>query len=245
MNTINDRLEIICNSLFKGNKSAMAQAIGLQPTGLSNYLGNKRRSKPNVDMIANLVQFCRIDAFWLLTGEGEMLSTDNSQRSVAVVSSTISDNSVVANEVYSSMDKTSMLQSLIDYYSDGVKSRFASKLNIKPQTINSWLKRDTFDPELIYSSCENISAAWLLSGDGDMLVSDSSNYSVAVIDSSVSGNSVVADEVYSPTQKDTSEIPILRERVAALERLLAEKERLIQLYESMNKPPKSGTETGQ
>ncbi len=101
MNTINDRLEIICNSLFKGNKSAMAQAIGLQPTGLSNYLGNKRRSKPNVDMIANLVQFCRIDAFWLLTGEGEMLSTDNSQRSVAVVSSTISDNSIVANEVYS------------------------------------------------------------------------------------------------------------------------------------------------
>ena len=149
MNTINDRLEIICNSLFNGNKSAMAKAIGLQPTGLSNYLGNKRRSKPNVDMVANLVQFCHIDAFWLLTGEGEMLSTDNSQRSVAVVASTISDNSVVANEVY------------------------------------------------------------------------------------------------SPAQKDTSEIPILRERVAALERLLAEKERLIQLYESMNKPPKSGTETGQ
>lgn len=138
-----------------------------------------------------------------------------------------------------------MLQSLIDYYSDGVKSRFASKLNIKPQTINSWLKRDTFDPELIYSNCENISAAWLLSGDGDMLVSDLSNYSVAVIDSSVSGNSVVANKVNSLAQEPSSELPILRERVAALERLLAEKERLIQLYESMNKPPKCGTETGQ
>lgn len=149
MDTINDRLECICSSLFNGNKSAMAKAIGLQPTGLSNYLGNKRRSKPNVDMIANLVQFCRIDAFWLLTGEGEMLSTDNSQRSVAVVSSTISENSVVANKV----------------------------------------------------------------------------------------NSLA--------QEPSSELPILRERVAALERLLAEKERLIQLYESMNKPPKSGTETGQ
>ena len=55
MDTINDRLECICSSLFNGNKSAMAKAIGLQPTGLSNYLGNKRRSKPNVDMIANLV----------------------------------------------------------------------------------------------------------------------------------------------------------------------------------------------
>lgn len=63
-----------------------------------------------------------------------------------------------------------MLECLINYYTDGNKSKFAEKLEIKPQTINSWLIRDSMDLELVYSKCEGVSADWLLSsGEGEML----------------------------------------------------------------------------
>lgn len=65
-----------------------------------------------------------------------------------------------------------MLEQMISHYSDGNKARFARILGIKPQTITTWLKRNSFDTELIYAKCEGISAAWLLSGEGDMISSD-------------------------------------------------------------------------
>ena len=64
-----------------------------------------------------------------------------------------------------------MLEELIAHFTSGNKSQFANKLGIKPQTINTWENRNTFDAELIYSKCENISGDWLLSGEGDMLKS--------------------------------------------------------------------------
>ena len=69
METINDRMEHLVNQRFNGNKAAFAKAIGLPPTGLSNYLGKQRRSKPSVDMVAKIVQVLDVDARWLLTGE--------------------------------------------------------------------------------------------------------------------------------------------------------------------------------
>ncbi len=69
METINDRMEMLVNEHFDGNKAAFAKAIGLPPTGLSNYLGTKRRSKPSVDMVASIVTNLNVDAYWLLTGK--------------------------------------------------------------------------------------------------------------------------------------------------------------------------------
>lgn len=69
MKTINDRMEMLVNERFEGNKAAFAKAIGMAPTGLSNYLGNKRRSKPSVDMIVKIMTKLDVDAYWLLTGE--------------------------------------------------------------------------------------------------------------------------------------------------------------------------------
>lgn len=72
--------------------------------------------------------------------------------------------------------KSQILKKLIDYYSDGNKSDFARKLGVTPQGINTWLIRDTFDTELIYSKCEDISGDWLLSGEGSMLKKNSENF---------------------------------------------------------------------
>ena len=49
------------------------------------------------------------------------------------------------------MNKISILNALIDYYSGGIKAKFAEKIGVKPQTINTWLLRGSFDTELIYS----------------------------------------------------------------------------------------------
>lgn len=70
------------------------------------------------------------------------------------------------------MSKRDRLQRLIDYYSGGNKTQFANKLGITPQGISSWVSRDTFDIELVYAKCENVSAQWLLTGEGEMLNED-------------------------------------------------------------------------
>ena len=67
------------------------------------------------------------------------------------------------------MDKKNMLLSLIEHYSNGNKAQFANRLGITPQGVSTWLKRNTFDSELIFAQCEGLSAQWLLTGKGSML----------------------------------------------------------------------------
>ena len=71
------------------------------------------------------------------------------------------------------MNKSDMLESLINYYTDGNKAKFSSKIGVKPQTVSAWLSRNTFDTEILYANCEGVSADWLLTGRGDMLDSSS------------------------------------------------------------------------
>lgn len=75
--TINDRIEILVNERFGGNKSAFAKSIGQPPTGLSNYIGTKRRSKPSVDLVRSIVVDLGVSAHWLITGEGDMMMDGN------------------------------------------------------------------------------------------------------------------------------------------------------------------------
>ena len=60
------------------------------------------------------------------------------------------------------MDRKRMVSSLVEYYTNGNKSQFAKMLGITPQTINTWISRNTFNAELIYAKCEGVSANWLL-----------------------------------------------------------------------------------
>ena len=77
METINDRMEMLVNQRFNGNKAAFAKAIGTERATLSNYIGSVRRSKPSVDMVAKIVTALDVDARWLLCGEGA--STTNAK----------------------------------------------------------------------------------------------------------------------------------------------------------------------
>lgn len=58
---------------------------------------------------------------------------------------------------------------LIEHYANGKKSQFANMLGVKAQTINTWISRDTYDTELIFTCCEGVNAEWLITGNGEML----------------------------------------------------------------------------
>lgn len=71
------------------------------------------------------------------------------------------------------MDKKERLKKLIEYYSNGNKAQFANMLGVKPQTINSWETRNTYDIELLYAKCVCVNPAWLFTGDGSMILEQS------------------------------------------------------------------------
>lgn len=51
MSSINERLQTIVDKLFDGNKAKFAKSIEIAPTSISNYLSDKRQSKPSADML--------------------------------------------------------------------------------------------------------------------------------------------------------------------------------------------------
>lgn len=88
MSNINERLQIIVNELFDGNKAKFAKSIEIAPTSISNYLSDKRQSKPSADMLEKIINVVEcLSAEWLLTGEGEMLKSASSKEEPAPITS--------------------------------------------------------------------------------------------------------------------------------------------------------------
>ncbi|MBP3377209.1 MAG: LexA family transcriptional regulator [Clostridia bacterium] len=114
------------------------------------------------------------------------------------------------------MDKATMIKELVSHYCNGNKAQFANMLGVKPQTINSWITRETFDAELIYANCAGISADWLLTGEGDMLNEPRSK--PAVISAKTrqlatgSGMETMLEAFTETTKRTPGAIPLVSER---------------------------------
>ena len=80
---INKRFEVIINSVYKGNQSAFAKAVGVTPTVIANVVGT-RQGKPSFDVISKICANANISAEWLLTGEGDMLKSNKYEPIVEV-----------------------------------------------------------------------------------------------------------------------------------------------------------------
>ncbi len=119
------------------------------------------------------------------------------------------------------MDKKGILQALITHYTGGNKSQFAKLLGVKPQTINTWDTRGTFDLELIYSKCEYISGDWLLTGEGPMLKSGTPSPSEPTPKPKKS-------EKTSNAEDATSFLSYIREQATAHAQLIKEKDAVIE-----------------
>ena len=72
------------------------------------------------------------------------------------------------------MKKNEILLNLIEHYTGGNKRRFAQMLGVSPQSVSAWIKRDTFDVDILSTKCSGINPSYLLTGDGPMLLSQDS-----------------------------------------------------------------------
>lgn len=72
------------------------------------------------------------------------------------------------------VDKSLILKEIKSHYNIKSDADFARFLDIKPQTLSSWYARNSFDIDLLYSKCVDISGDWLITGQGEMLKEGSS-----------------------------------------------------------------------
>lgn len=74
------------------------------------------------------------------------------------------------------IDKSLILNEIKTHYDFSSDAEFARYLGVKPQTLASWHKRNTYDIDLIYSKCEDIDGNWLLTGKGNKLRISNGDY---------------------------------------------------------------------
>lgn len=108
--------------------------------------------------------------------------------------------------------KKERLEALINYYNKGNKAQFAKRLGLSAQGLSSWLARNTYDIDLIYSKCEGVSPAWLLSGSGPMILNDDSQEPVIEtrpripLEAAAGSLSIIAQSVYA---SDCELLPVI------------------------------------
>lgn len=68
--SINDRFGKIIRTLYGGNKSAFASAIGVAPSVVENIVG-KRQGKPSFDVVEKVCAIAEVNTTWLITGRGD------------------------------------------------------------------------------------------------------------------------------------------------------------------------------
>ena len=73
------------------------------------------------------------------------------------------------------MDKLQMLNDIREYLNIKTTVGFAQYLDITTPNMYTWFKRGTFDEKVILAKCPEISAEWLLTGNGEMLKENSNN----------------------------------------------------------------------
>ena len=74
--TINERVQMVIDSLCKGNKRAFANLVGISATVVENIVGS-RKGKPSFDVLCKICSNANISEAWLLTGNGSMLKSNN------------------------------------------------------------------------------------------------------------------------------------------------------------------------
>lgn len=138
-----------------------------------------------------------------------------------------------------------MLEEIIRYYAKGNKALFSRMLGVKPQTINTWLNRNTFDAELIYANCESISGDWLLSGEGEMIKATQNidslqitSGSAAVVNvhstinapiTAMSSDATKLEALTAELSHANALLESTRQILSEREQIIKEKERLIQV----------------
>lgn len=132
------------------------------------------------------------------------------------------------------MDNSTIIETLVNAYAAGNNRAFARMLGVSYQTITNWKRPErTLDYPLIYEKCENLSGDWLLSGRGELFRTPLPDNSQTA---SAKGKQAMATVIrdINLNAKDSNQA-----KIALLEKLLEEKERLIQILLSQRNSEES------
>lgn len=66
------------------------------------------------------------------------------------------------------MDKSFILKMLYEYGGFNTKAEFAFFLDITPQALANWYKRETYDKHLLINKFTDVNPNWILTGEGEM-----------------------------------------------------------------------------
>lgn len=111
------------------------------------------------------------------------------------------------------MNKTLILNKIKEYKKFVSDKEFAICLGISPQNLAKWYERNTFDIDKVFTAIPELSAEWLLTGNGDMLKKASS---------------VPIEEADSLDHK----IQLLTQRLEMQEKTIEDKDNTIELLSS-------------
>ena len=119
-----------------------------------------------------------------------------------------------------------MLECLINHYTDGNKAAFAKAIGTERATLSNYIgsvrrSKPSVDMVAKIVTALDVNARWLLTGEGASTTNTKVETNGDFSPASVHGNVSVESDA------------VLAERIKSLEALLAEKERLIKVYERM------------
>ena len=109
------------------------------------------------------------------------------------------------------MDKSLIINKIIEAKKFKSDADFARFLGISSQSLSKWKARNTYDIELLYTKCPDLNPDWLFTGEG-----------------SIFRNELQQEEV--PTNENEL-ITLLREKVKDKEMIIKEKTKNIELLE--------------
>lgn len=158
-----DRLQAFFD--YEGvNDNQVTVAAGLS-VGLLNRTRKARSGMTSGNIEKILKAYPQLSADWLLTGQGEMLKSETKE---------ILEEEATHTEACKKLKER--ISIVIDKYGSGKNTRFADLIGVREASIRGYLKghlpkADFF--EKVASNCEGISMDWLITGDGNMIKSDS------------------------------------------------------------------------
>ena len=128
------------------------------------------------------------------------------------------------------MDKKLILNKLQEYYRFKKDIDFADFLGISGQVLSKWKTRNTYDIELIYTKCTEISPEWLITGKGSMLKSEEKSR----LNQNITGNSNIQSgndtSVTGDNSQQVKELQKqLKERDKEIERLKTQVDKLFKM----------------
>lgn len=102
---VNERFSHIIDTLFGGNKSAFASAIGVTPSVVDNIVG-KRHGKPSFDVVEKVSAIAEISIEWLITGNGDMLRDSSWSNAITSKSNKLISTNMSSEDVVEAFTET-------------------------------------------------------------------------------------------------------------------------------------------